>query len=107
MLTSEEIAVRKDNSIEVYEFDYFSRGYHAYMVDWPNHLIGEILICQREPSNIHDADAVAVTKETLLNRTIVGHLPKMYSSTLSKFLLLSGSQVSVEVSGKWINRGAG
>ena len=49
--------------------------------------IGEVLECQREPTNATDRYAVAVTKAA----TIIGHLPRKLSKVCSRFLRRGGS----------------
>ena len=58
------------------------RGYHVYQSVW-DAAIGEILTCEREPSNSQDRYAVAVKKE---GSSIVGQLPKNVSRACSLFL---------------------
>ena len=62
------------------------RGYHVYQDVW-DAAIGEILTCEREPSNSQDRYAVAVKKEG----SIVGHLPKNVSRVCSLFLRRGGT----------------
>ena len=63
------------------------RGYHVYQDVW-DAAIGEILTCEREPSNSQDRYAVAVKKE---GSSIVGHLPKNVSRVCSLFLRRGGT----------------
>ena len=62
------------------------RGYHVYQDVW-DAAIGEILTCEREPSNSQVRYAVAVKKEG----SIVGHLPKNVSRVCSLFLRRGGT----------------
>ena len=48
------------------------RGYHEYQSIWEAE-VGENLTCIREPGNVRDPYAVAVTKPE--SSTIVGHVP--------------------------------
>ena len=48
--------------------------------------LGEQLRCQREPTNPHDAYAVAVLKSGV----VVGHVPRRISSVCSLFLRHGG-----------------
>lgn len=70
------------------------RGYHVYQQIWTS-TIGEILSCEREPTNGVDRYAVAVKKETL----IVGHLPRKLSRICSLFLK-RGGLISCQVNGR-------
>ena len=55
MITEEmyeiEIPTIIEKNLASYEYDSFARGYHAYIEDIWNPLIGEILKCKREPTN--------------------------------------------------------
>ena len=57
------------------------RGYHLYQDVWDG-AIGEILTCERKPSNSRDRYAVVVKKEG----SIVGQLPKNVKRVCSLFL---------------------
>ena len=59
------------------------RGYHEYQSIWEAE-VGENLTCIREPGNIRDPYAVAVTKPE--SSTIVGHVPRKMSAICSLFL---------------------
>ena len=69
------------------------RGYHEYQSIWQAR-VGENLTCIREPSNVRDPYAVAVTKSS----TIVGHVPRKLSAIRSLFLQKGGS-IFCQVSG--------
>ena len=45
----------------IFEVEAMVRGYHAYQDSW-DALIGEELVCAREPNNLQDPFAVAVVK---------------------------------------------
>ena len=64
------------------------RGYHEYQNIWEAE-IGENLTCIREPGNVSDPYAVAVTKPEA--STIVGHVPRKMSAVCSLFLRKGGS----------------
>ena len=53
------------------------RGYHEYQSIWEAE-VGENLTCIREPGNVRDPYAVAVTKPE--SSTIVGHVPRKMSA---------------------------
>ena len=59
------------------------RGYHEYQSIWEAE-VGENLTCIREPGNVRDPYAVAVTKPE--SSTIVGHVPRKMSAICSLFL---------------------
>ena len=61
------------------------RSYRVYQNDWIP-VLGEVLQCSREVSNVHDLFVVKITKDG----TIVGHLPKKISSTCSLFIRKGG-----------------
>ena len=71
------------------------RGYHEYQSIWEAE-VGENLTCVREPSNVRDPYAVAVTKPE--SSTIVGHIPRKMSAICSLFLRKGGS-IFCQVSG--------
>ena len=64
------------------------RGYHEYQSIWEAE-IGENLTCIREPGNVRDPYAVAVTKPE--SSTIVGHVPRKMSAICSLFFQKGGS----------------
>ena len=72
--------------LEEFMVDVCVRGYHIYKDIWPA-VIGEVLACEREPSNSQDRYAVAVKKD----ETIVGHLPRKLSRICSLFLRRGGT----------------
>ena len=57
------------------------RGYHVYRNIW-NGAIGQILLCQWEPGNIHDPYAVSVVNVEI----IVGQVPRAISLVCYSFL---------------------
>ena len=62
------------------------RGYHVYRDIWIA-AVGEVLPCEREPTNTVDCFAVAVKN----GLDIVGHVPKKISSICSVFLHRGGT----------------
>ena len=84
------------------EVDSFIRGYHAYKEQWTP-TTGEQLVLRREPENPEDPSAVAVIKD----EEIVGHIPFNISSTVSQFLRRAYNTGFAEVTGPYVNRGAG
>lgn len=61
------------------------RGYHVYKDIWEA-VIGEELVCDREPNNPRDRYAVAVIKHGI----IIGLLPRKMSKICSLFLRRGG-----------------
>jgi hypothetical protein len=84
------------------EIDSFIRGYHVYKDDWTP-FTGEHLLLRREPDNASDKSAVAVIKDG----EIVGHIPYNMSNTVSQFLRRDFNKAFAEVTGCYVNRGAG
>ena len=80
----------------------FIRGYHAYQDVWQP-VVGEVLLLQREPSNMKDRQAVSVMKSNL----IVGHVPANLSALFSHFLSRTCNKGTAEVTGARVNRSAG
>ena len=62
------------------------RDYHVYR-DIREAAIGEVLVCQREPTNSTNRYAVAVIKSA----EIIGHLPRKLSKVCSLVLRRGGS----------------
>ena len=70
------------------------RGYHEYQ----SIEVGENLMCIREPGNVCDPYAVAVTKPE--SSTIVGHVPRKMSATcICSLFLRKGGSIFCQVSG--------
>ena len=90
------------DSLSVAEIDYFIRGYHIYKDDWTP-FTGEHLLLRREPDNLKDKSAVAVIKDG----KIVGHIPYNMSNTVSQILRREFYKTFAEVTGCYVNRGAG
>ena len=90
------------DSLSVAEIDYFIRGYHIYKDDWTP-FTGEHLLLRREPDNLKDKSAVAVIKDG----KIVGHIPYNMSNTVSQILRREFNKTFAEVTGCYVNRGAG
>jgi len=88
--------------LEIFEFNSYIRGYHAYQDLWSPQL-GDVLPIEREPTNHEDKFAVVVK----LEGHVVGHLPFNIAPTISRFLNRSINKGTLEVTGKRINRGAG
>lgn len=80
---------------EEFEVPCSVRGYHVYHHIWAA-AVGEVLNCDREPTNDKDRYAVAVVKDG----TIVGHLPKRISRVCSLFLLRGGNILCTVVGGR-------
>ena len=74
------------SSMAEWEMDSCIRGYHVYQSVWMP-VLGEELICHREPFNSVDRYAVCVKKDD----SIIGHLPKNISRICSLFLRRGGS----------------
>ena len=88
--------------LESVTIDSYIRGYHAYKEIWiPT--AGEELLLRREPDNIDDQYAVAVTKDG----EIVGHVPFNLARTVCQFLRGDYNSAFAEVTGNYLNRGAG
>lgn len=61
--------------------------------------MGEVLLLQREPTNIKDSLAVSVMKSTL----VVGHIPTNLSALFSYFLSRTCNKCTAEVTGARLN----
>ena len=77
-----------------YEEDSCIRGY-LYQAIWTA-VVGECLVCQREPLNCNDRYTVAVMKGDV----VVSHLPRHLSRVLSLFLLRNGTIECIATGGR-------
>ena len=110
-----------ENSLEIIKVNSFIRGYHVYMTRWEP-TTGDVYKLMREPSNIKDSKAVAIVrgksgkKETQQaddvhpnNMTdrfeVIGHVPALMATRLSKFLKRPTNCAKVIIKGKRVNRG--
>ena len=69
------------------------RGYHVYKDIW-DAVIGEELVCEREPDNRSNRYAVAIRKDGI----IIGYLPYKISRACS-FFLRRGDEKTCRVTG--------
>ena len=67
---------------ELYVYHSSVRGYHVYKDIW-DATIGDILVCRKEASNVHDPYCVAVVDQ---RQVTVGHVPREISAVCSLFL---------------------
>ena len=82
-----------------FESDYLIIGYHVFKTVW-QHSIGEGLVCEREPHNVHDlGQAVRISKDG----TTVGHVPRHISKACT-FLILSGGSTKATLTDRHQNR---
>ena len=78
-----------------------------YMTIWKP-LLGESLICKKEPTNEVDKNAVAVICiNSNSEEVVVGHVPKNISKYVFMFLSLPSCALDIVVTGKRVNRGGG
>ena len=80
----------------------FIRGYHGYKDMWEPAL-GDVLLLEREITNIKDKFAIAVMQGS----TVVGHMPYNTAPAVSYFLKRSTNKAVVEGTGAAVNRGTG
>ena len=73
------------NTMDEYCVPFYIHGHHVYYKIW-SPVIGERLLCEREPGNRYNNYTVAVKKNT----TIVGNLPRKISKMSSLFLRKGG-----------------
>ena len=85
----------KKRSTAVYKMESYVQGYHIYKDIWTA-MIGEDLLCEREPFNVVDRYAVAVLKDD----TIVGHIPKKISRIRSLFIVRDGAIACIPIRGR-------
>ena len=84
-----------------FTFTSFATGHHIYHETW-SPVIGEVVGCRREPTNVHDRHAVAVYKDG----EIVGHIPRTISKPC-RYALLAGASIYGVVVGERQNNGNG
>ena len=65
-------------TMETFERELCVRGYHVYQRIWTA-AVGEVLHCEREPTNSRNRYAVAVKKDEIA----IGHLPRKVSRVCS------------------------
>ena len=80
--------------MEMYERACCVRGYHVYQHVW-SAAVGQVLSCEREPTNSRDRYAVVVKKDGV----VIGHLPRKVSRVCSLFLRRGGT-IQCRVSGE-------
>ena len=90
-----------NESLDVFEFKSYIRGYHAYQDLWSPQL-RDVLLIELELTSVEDKLAVAVKCEG----RVVEHLPFNIALTVSRFLNRSVNKGTVEVIREQINRGA-
>ena len=81
-------------TMQDYRTDCCIRGYHIYRDIWVA-VIGEVLECEREPTNTKDRNAVAITKKWDYNWTLTKELFK----SLFAFFFRRGGSIRCEVTG--------
>ena len=74
-------------------FDDVITGYHVYKDVW-DPILYEELVCEREPQNAHDQNAIKLLK----GGVIVGHVLRHFSR-LFWYLLLAGTRITATVIG--------
>ena len=79
-------------------FESFITGHHVYKEIW-SPILNELLVCEREPENSSDKNAVMVLK----GEDVVGHIPKHLAKTCN-YILLAGRRISAQVTGHRQNR---
>ena len=91
-----------------YEWPSYIRGYHEYKSAW-SAAVGETLRITMELNNLQDPFAMAMIKDDSSGNgsTVVGHVPRAVSWTVSFFLGKDGSVGFCEVTGEMVNRDAG
>ena len=74
-------------------FDEVITGYHVYKDVW-DPILNEELVCEREPQNAHDQNAIKLLK----GGVIFEHVPRHFSRVFS-YLLLPGTRITATVIG--------
>ena len=81
-----------------FTFDSFITGHHEYKEIWTPH-IGDVIQCEREPTNAHDRNAVRLIKGNMT----VGHVPCRIAPYCA-YILLNGGTVEGTVMGHRQNK---
>ena len=76
---------------ESFQIESCVRGHHVFKATWTP-LLGQFLEVQPESGNSHDAYAIA----TLLDDTIVGHLPREFSR-VAFYFIQHGGRITYEI----------
>ena len=76
-----------------FTFDSLATGHHVFKEKW-SPVLGEVVLCEREPNNQHDRYAVAL----LRNGEVVGHIPRNQSKPWF-YALLTGGTIYAVVTG--------
>ena len=97
---SEAISISKCSGL--FSFNSYIRGFHAYKENW-DPILGRRYSGSTEEKNERDEYAVAVVYDD----EVVGHIPLRLSKIMSMFLKLTGLQMEVEVTGKYVKQGPG
>ena len=87
-----------DSRLVTLEVESFIRGYHVYKDKWIP-FRGEVLRLRREPNNVVDKFAVAVTK----SGQVAGQGPYNLDPTFSHFLNRDVNKAVAEVTGDPVN----
>ena len=86
-----------------YEYDSFTRGYHAYLSIW-NQLVGETLKCRQEPSNeVVDKNAVAIIRSDPREKETIVQVSQNISKTCSMFQKVPDASIEVQVARRRLN----
>ena len=96
---SEAIPISKCSG---FSFHSYIRGFHSYKQNWDPVLERRYPCTTGEKSEHDEYDIVVVNDDE-----VVGHFLLRLSKIMSMFLKLTGSHMEVEVTGKYVNRGAG
>ena len=86
----------------MFSFNSYIRGFHAWKQNWDPVLLRRYS-CNTKENSKHDEYTVAVVNDD----EVVGHVPLPLSKVMSIFLKLTGSHMEEEVTGKYVNLGAG
>ena len=86
----------------MFSFNSYIRRFHAYKQNWDT-VVRRRYSRITEEKNEHDEYAVAVENDD----EVVGYIPLRLPKIMSMFLKLTGSHKEVEVTGKYVNQGAG
>ena len=112
-----------ENSLQIIKVNAFIRGYHMNMTRWEP-TTRDVYKLMREPSNIKDSKTVAIVRgKSGENETqqaddvhpnnmtdrfeVIGHVPALMATWLSKFLKRPTNCTKVIIKGKRVNRGGG
>ena len=99
IISSENLPIISDPDLEIWYFNSYSPGYHAYVNIWIPLTGDGSLNCRKEKENEYDPHTVAITR----NNVVVGSVPQNICDHFWKVLYLPKTSIRAQVLGKRVN----